>query len=301
MALYVLQPFLLSFDLELGDGQVFFGAAPLATLDIIIGMLISTYELEQAKEIIPDREAEIKQFQTKVQELVSAFTYSLQLNMDAEDRVRAEFQTRLDIKERSIADYQRQLAEEQEKSAALNETQAKLTEAQDTVISLKAELDAVNREIANLGSRTQKQLTDKDSIITMLTEKLTMAEKKAEGFDALKDKLNAVQEELKSTQSEMKEQMNRHEVEMERATRASEKAQDQAVFATREDARKEIKVAQEELLAAVREMRQAERDHGQAIQKLEKDHRAEVKALEEENVRLREQLISLQAKLTVPG
>lgn len=166
-------------------------------------MLINAYELERAKAIIPDREAEIKNFQIKVQELVSAFTHSLQLNMDAEDRVRAEFQTRLDIKERSIADYQRQLAEEQEKSAALNETQAKLTEAQDTVISLKAELDAVNREIANLGSRTQKQLTDKDSIITMLTEKLTMAEKKAEGFDALKDRLDTVLEELKTTQSEM--------------------------------------------------------------------------------------------------
>ena len=90
-------------------------------------------------------------------------------------------------------------------------------------------------------------------------------------------------------------------MEIERAARAAEKAQDQAVFTAREDARKEIKAAQEELLVAVRELRQAERDHGQAIQKLEKDHRAEVKVLEEENVRLREQLISLQAKLTVPG
>ena len=57
------------------------------TQDTALGMLINAYELEQAKEIIPDREAEIKNFQIKVQELVSAFTHSRQLNMDAEDRV----------------------------------------------------------------------------------------------------------------------------------------------------------------------------------------------------------------------
>ena len=94
--------------------------------------------------------------------------------MDAEDRVRAEFQTRLDIKERSIADYQRQLAEEQEKSAVLADTQAKLMDSQDAVTRLTAELDAAAQDVVNLGSQTRKQLSDKDSIITMLTEKLTL-------------------------------------------------------------------------------------------------------------------------------
>lgn len=267
------------------------------TQDTALRMLISAYELEQAKEIIPDREAEIKNFQTKVQELVSAFSHSLQLNMDAEDRVRAEFETRMEIKERSIADYQRQLAEEQEKSAVLAETQVKLAEAQDTVVSLKAELDVVTQEVANLGSQTQKQLNDKDSIITMLTEKLTIAEKKAEGFDALKDRLDTVLEELKDTQSEMKDQINRHEVELERSARAAERAQEQAVSAAKEDARKEIKTAQDELLAAIKELRKAEQDHSQAIYQIEKDRRGEVKALEEENARLREQLADLRARL----
>ena len=46
---------------------------------------------------------------------------------------------------------------------------------------------------------------------------------------------------------------------------------------------------------------ESEQDHGQAMQQVEKDHRAEVKVLEKENVRLREQLISLQTRLTVPG
>ena len=267
------------------------------TQDTALGMLINAYELEQAKEIIPDREAEIKNFQAKVQELVSAFAHSLQLNMDAEDRVRAEFKTRLDIKERSIADYQRQLAEEQEKSGALAETQAKLAEAQDTVEDLKAELEALTKEIADLGSQTQKQLTDKDSIITMLSEKLTIAEKKAEGFDGLMERLDAVQDDLKSAQAAMKEQLHAHEVAMERAARAAERAQEQAVSSAKEDAHKEIKTVQDELLEAIKELRKAEQDHAQAIQQIEKDHRSEVKSLEQENTKLREQLADLRARL----
>ena len=47
------------------------------TQDGALKMLVDAYELENAKNAIPDRETEISNFQTKASELVEAFILSL--------------------------------------------------------------------------------------------------------------------------------------------------------------------------------------------------------------------------------
>ena len=60
------------------------------TQDGALKMLVDAYEMEQAKNAIPDRETEICNFQMKGSRFGEAFLHSLQLNQDAEARIRSE-------------------------------------------------------------------------------------------------------------------------------------------------------------------------------------------------------------------
>lgn len=253
--------------------------------DGAMGLLIRGYELAKAKEAIPDRETEIANFQLKAQELVDAFLHSLQLNQDAEARIRAEFQSALDMKDKTIANYQAQLEVAVQKAADLAEAQLQLIEAQHQAADAKAKLEAKDEEMAVLTEQHKKQLADKSDINTMLTEKLAAAEQKAKDFPALQADRDALAVALKAAQAEAKDKDREHEVALERASRAAERAQEQALAEAKAEARKEIKEAQDALLATTRELQQAERDHAK-----------EIRAMEQENARLREQLAELRAQ-----
>ena len=58
--------------------------------------LIHLYELEQGKTILGERKMEIENFQMHINTLLKMFIQSLQMNEDAEERVKAGIQTTLD-------------------------------------------------------------------------------------------------------------------------------------------------------------------------------------------------------------
>lgn len=232
--------------------------------------LITAMELNEARAAIPERETEIANFQAKANELVEAFLHSLQLNQDAEARIRAEFQRQLDLKDKTIENYQEQIKVEQEKAAALTETQMQLMQMQVEAAEIRAKLTAKEEEIALLNETHVRQLADKDSINTMLTEKLAAAEANAAGYADLKKAHDALIDDLKAAKADFAEYQRRQEVAVERAAMAAEKALRDAVREAEKEADKAVKAAQGDYIAAQKELRHMEAEKADLREKLAK-------------------------------
>lgn len=149
------------------------------TQDQLLAMFVNSYEMEQAKSALGSRETEISNFQAKINEIMEAFLFSLQLNEDAESRIRGEYSLRLENQEATISSLRAQI-EEKSKSASLASEAAKVAYKRAEVAEKEAR-DAEER--AKAAEATAK---DKADIANMLSGKILEAERKLEGYGDLK-------------------------------------------------------------------------------------------------------------------
>lgn len=234
------------------------------TQDGALKMLVDAYEFEQAKKVLSDRETEISNFQLKVNELCDAFLHSLQLNEDAENRVRSEVALQLDAKDRAIADYQTALEVEKEKAEACLALQEELKFSQQSVANLETLLHEKDKSLSEAEERFKKQLEDKDRLVRMLQEKLDNFSQKAEDYDALSEKASKLAEELKARQEEEREQKRLTEKELDAAV-ASVKAEKELMIA---DLKENLQNAR---IDAERQLRACEKEYMDEIRSLEKE------------------------------
>ena len=185
------------------------------TQDGALKMLVDAYEMEQAKNAIPDRETEISNFQMKANELVEAFLHSLQLNQDAEARIRSEVALQLESKDKVNADLQKQLDETKDMLTA-SETVA--LEAQNVIDTL----DRVVKETRESESKALASLKDKEEINSMLAGKIKDAEQQLADYPELKKKLDTVNAELNNAVQAIKDNQKDTAIAAERA--AADKA-----------------------------------------------------------------------------
>lgn len=260
------------------------------TQDAALAMLVGTYEMEQAKAAIPDRETEIANFQTKAQEMVEAYLHALQLNQDAEARIRAEVQLELATKDRAIADYQEQVRQLKAEKAALGESAA-LAEG------LRAELDAANEQHRQSRNDYEDRLADKSRALKDADARMAMLEIKADGYDELKTDRDALAEQLRDSKQDIKDLKKDHKAELERVTREAEKTLADAVADAKAEGETKASELREQLqeskISAAQALQEAERQAHEA----DKVAAAEIRMLEQENARLREQLAELRAKM----
>lgn len=235
------------------------------TQDGALKMLVDAYEMEQAKNAIPDRETEISNFQMKANELVEAFLHSLQLNQDAEARIRSEVALQLESKDKVIADLQKQLDETKEMLTA-SETVA--LEAQNVIDTL----DRVVKETRESESKALASLKDKEEINSMLAGKIKAAEQQLADYPELKKKLDTVNAELNNAVQAIKDNQKDTAIAAERA--AADKAR--AVASVERDLEKAHKDEMQRLY-----------DKIEALQEERFELKDKFRSLESENERLR--------------
>lgn len=106
--------------------------------------LIKIYELDQGKQLMPDRKAEIENFEMHIDQLQNMFLHSLQMNYDAEARVKMNFKTELEEKDRK-------LQAEVEKSTSyfeeLNSVKAQIEDKDNKIKELEAEKSILTSEV----------------------------------------------------------------------------------------------------------------------------------------------------------
>lgn len=246
--------------------------------------MLEVLALDKAKNSISHRETEISNFEQHAKAIISAYLHSLELNENAEQRIREQFATQLETQAVTISEYQTQIKElkaeienvssnEQTLQEALIELQKSLNTAEETKNSLIG-------TVAELKENNSRQIADKDSIISMLSSKLTEAETKASEYDTLKEQINALQGELTEAKSTIKDNTKDAAIALERAVREAERKAEA-------EHRKEIQKIQSQNTELL-----------QTIAGLEKSSAAQIRAVEKENAALREKLAKLKIEKT---
>ena len=141
-----------------------------------LSSLISAWELQQARAVITDRSAEISDYNSHLQAIQAAFLHSLEMNENAESRIRQEFRSMLDSKDKTIADLQQRLEQAAE---ATRTAENKVREAADNIEAVKKKLEAETkaRQAAEKNAQAAESATaDKEKIIESLTRQLATAD-----------------------------------------------------------------------------------------------------------------------------
>lgn len=157
--------------------------------------LMQVLELNRAKDLTPERQTEIEEFECSIKAILAAYLHSLEINTNAEKRIREQFSTDLTRKDRTIDELMKKIDELQaDKVAAEN--------AQTNAITAK-EIAEKNEKIAIEQAESEKKHSDdQERIITMLNAKLTEAEEKLAGYADLAISEQAAQKKIQElTQS----------------------------------------------------------------------------------------------------
>lgn len=244
--------------------------------------LLEVLALDKAKSSIRSRETEIANFEQHAKALISAYLHSLELNENAEARIKEQFTTQIETQTRTIAEYQAEITElkhQLEEAISLAEGfQTDYTALQITISDVEEKRNRAEAELETIKEEREKQLADKNSIITMLSAKLTDAEDKANEHDTLKAQIIALQADLTNALQTIKDNVKDAEIAQERAVRKAEKSLET-------EHRKELE-----------RLRSQNTELLQTIAGIEKTTAEQLRTVEKENAALREKLASYKKK-----
>lgn len=191
-------------------------------------VLMEIMELDRAGKTLPARKTEIENFEQLTKSMVSAYLHSLELNENAENRIKEQFLAQLDSQTRTISDYQDQVSSLQlqlEEAVDFAESfRSDLQMAQESIENIEKAREQLEHDITVLKDDRDKQIVDKENIIAMLTEKLLVSEQRAEGYDALKADNLDLAARLDKAEQTIKDNQKDAQLALERAVRDAEKA-----------------------------------------------------------------------------
>lgn len=244
--------------------------------------MLEVLALDKARTAIQSRETEISNFEQHAKAIISAYLHSLELNENAEQRIREQFATQLETQAVTISEYQSQIKDlrAEIESVLSNEQtiQESLIEMQKDLNTAEETKDSLVSTVAELKETNSRQIADKDSIISMLSSKLTEAEAKASEYDTLKEQINALQGELTKAEQTIRDNAKDAEIALERAVREAERKMET-------EHRKEIQKIQSQNTELL-----------QTIVALEKSSAEQIRAVEKENAALREKLAKIKSE-----
>lgn len=255
--------------------------------NVALNALISAYEVQKAKAVLTDRQTDVSDYDAHLQALQTAFLHSLEVNENAESRIRQEFQRQLESKDNIISDLQERIkkAESDVETAtnqaiiATDEANIRMEQAKNEVDSLQKELNSVHKQVSELMTRlesAQSQVTDKQQIIDNLNQQLTIAKSMTEKAESAEIRAVKAETELNTVKSELSETKKLHESDVKELKQQLASQQTTAEQSAKV-AEKLAEAAKREAIADIREKHVAELD----------ELRKRIQTLTEENFNLK--------------
>lgn len=214
--------------------------------------LVKVYELDQGKKLLPDRKAEIENFEACLVQIQNAFIHSLEMNHNAELRVRGEFESQLEEKDLK-------LQSEVDKSTSYFEELKSLKEAFGKIKAENENLDLKNKglneslkvcreEMDSNEKKYQKEMLEKQDVINALkqTNKRDQADieslkaqieankNKVAEFEKLQEENNSLKVEKQNLESQVSSLKESHKKELQNLEKQYELDKKQAVLEKQE-------------------------------------------------------------------
>ena len=163
--------------------------------------LIALMEMNKAKGVVSSRATEIEDFEQHAKALMSAYLYSIELNENAEARVKDQFEGALKSKDIIISDLQKKIEEQKTHDTELLEAKKEITSIQKEKNDLQEKINFWKEQV----DKAEEKSNDKNRQIVLLTEKLAQL-----------DDTGKENKELKAESSQMQDKI--HELENTIAT-----------------------------------------------------------------------------------
>ena len=209
--------------------------------------LIATYEMQNAKSVLMDRKTEIADLDTHIQAIQSAFLMSLELNENAEQRVRTEFNSLLSSKDETIIQLQTEKAKALEQVEQYKSSYDKVV--QDTNKQLKVMQEKVSENSQSLQNEKERADTEQkareqaETISAMLSDQVKELQgqlaqlkaqnaelsNRAEQAETTSSKLSDELMKLKSAYSEVQRALSDEQASRTKELAAAEKERETAV------------------------------------------------------------------------
>lgn len=235
--------------------------------------IMQIVEMDRAKAVAPGRATEIEGFEKSVKDIMAAYLYSIEINQNAEGRIREQFSSDLVRKDKTIDDLRQKAERLQAEKEAAETVAAEAIKAKE-----EAEKHAATAE--RFRASAEKTAGDKQTIADTLAAKLAEAEKKANGYDELRASLSASEAARKAAEQRVRD-AERDAAEAARdAARTAEKDKEEAVRKVSDALREQISSLKDELRVSRSETDSARRDaeiaKTAAVAELSEAHRIEV-------------------------
>ena len=215
--------------------------------NVALDSLIATYEMQNAKSVLMDRKTEIADLDTHIQAIQSAFLRSLELNENAEQRVRTEFNSLLSSKDETIIQLQTEKAKALEQVEQYKSSYDKVV--QDTNKQLKVMQEKVSENSQSLQNEKERADTEQkareqaETISAMLSNQVKELQgqlaqlkaqnaelsKRAEQAETTSSKLDDELIKLKSAYSEVQRTLTDEQASRTKELAAAEKERETAV------------------------------------------------------------------------
>lgn len=216
--------------------------------------LINAYELQSSKLVLSDRQTEIEDYDTHIQAIQRAFLYSLELNKNAEQRIRAEYQNLLTSKDDMIMLLQQQKSEMEERLRIAEENEKIQL---DKVKLVQEEHNKLIESLTNRLNNAEQSRRSSDETAealkvtnSLLSENLENIKRKSEETENHNNKLSEQYEVLKNEFSELQKIVKEKEKELSETAIALERAEvekEKMLFEERSKSTEKLQSLYEEL------------------------------------------------------
>ena len=235
--------------------------------NLALDSLINAYEVQNAKAILVDRQTDIADYDTHIQALQSAFLRSLELNENAERRIRAEFKSLLSSKDETIMQLQSEKTQAQEQSEQDKHAYNTLKQATNEHIkTMQEEVAESKMALQNANERAdveRKAREQAETISLMLSEQVEQLKKQVSDLTTKVEQAEQKQKQVEQTSSELsKELMNLQsmysQMQKELADEQSSKEKELAIAEKGKDTAVKVAIAEtkEQYLAKIEKLQQ---------------------------------------------
>lgn len=268
-------------------------------------MILESVSLDQLKSANPNRATEIEEFAMHMNSILKAFNHSLELNANAEARVRVEFARKLDSDISVIEGLKIDLAEaKEEKKKALDDAKMMILKAKEEVEKMKESKETVDQQLNDALNRidnlesdlaTSKEIADTFRASHHKCEELEIkVSDLSEKEKNLTIKVNELEKEVSKLDREKAELAKDHEIELKNKDLENQKI----ISELEKKHSEEIKELKEEFDDDYEDL---EKEYDEKIEKLTNSHKEEVDLLKNEHKteveRLRTEIDQLRTML----
>jgi hypothetical protein len=260
--------------------------------------VMQVVEMDHAKAATPERATEIEEFERYVKGIMAAYLTSVEINSNAEARIREQFASSLDRKDKTISTLQEKVEQLQSDKVTAEQTATSAAAAAAQAIKESA--------AAKEQAETASKLADeKDKTISTLADKLSVAEEKVAGYDELKKseetakmKIVELQKDADAKKAEAERAMKAIQDESERTLKAAQEANNRELEGLKKDHETEIRELKADMERKISDARKdAALSCANEVAKKEREMNALIREADKANARLQVQLENLQDRI----